>query len=241
MNAAAFTDDFSSPLSENCTAEGATLCFVGSAIQFPDAVLRTVQSELRPVQPIRAPSLAALLDSPSQKPFCALVVEESQAGPLITARADRHPALSDAGLIIAYTHRDAAQGLIRSQGQAVFDLAISLLPMNLNLETWLAVLRMALSGGHYIPPDLMGRAGAQGTPATAPPAPEDDPCTRYGLTPRETQVLQMLSLGQANKAIALQMNLSEHTVKLHIHRIIAKLGVNNRTEAALVFHRAHHG
>ena len=61
-----------------------------------------------------------------------------------------------------------------------------------------------------------------------------------GLTPREIEVLTMVALGQPNKAIASELTLSEHTVKLHIHRVIAKLGVKNRTEAAVLFHR-HHG
>ena len=47
----------------------------------------------------------------------------------------------------------------------------------------------------------------------------------------------MLASGQPNKIIAGQLNLSEHTVKLHIHRIIGKLGVTNRTEAAIWYHR----
>ncbi len=38
--------------------------------------------------------------------------------------------------------------------------------------------------------------------------------------------------GQRNKVIANALGVSEHTVKLHIHHIIAKLGVANRTEAA---------
>jgi DNA-binding NarL/FixJ family response regulator len=51
------------------------------------------------------------------------------------------------------------------------------------------------------------------------------------LTERELDVLQLLAEGLANKQIALQLNISEHTVKFHSSAIYAKLGVTNRTEA----------
>ena len=51
------------------------------------------------------------------------------------------------------------------------------------------------------------------------------------LTQRETQVLQLLSQGLANKQIALSLEISEHTVKFHVSSIYAKLGATNRTEA----------
>ena len=51
------------------------------------------------------------------------------------------------------------------------------------------------------------------------------------LTERELDVLQWLAQGLPNKQIALQLGISEHTVKFHSSAIYAKLGVTNRTEA----------
>jgi DNA-binding NarL/FixJ family response regulator len=51
------------------------------------------------------------------------------------------------------------------------------------------------------------------------------------LSPREGEVLQLLSQGFPNKQIAMELGISEHTVKFHISAIYAKLGVTNRTEA----------
>jgi DNA-binding NarL/FixJ family response regulator len=51
------------------------------------------------------------------------------------------------------------------------------------------------------------------------------------LTERETQVLQLLARGLANKQIALELGISEHTVKFHISSIYGKLGAASRTEA----------
>ena len=53
------------------------------------------------------------------------------------------------------------------------------------------------------------------------------------LTPRERAVLQLLEQGMANKIIAYRLGLSQSTVKAHVHSIISKLNVRNRTEAAV--------
>ncbi len=53
------------------------------------------------------------------------------------------------------------------------------------------------------------------------------------LTERETQVLALVAQGQANKAIARRLMISEKTVKSHLTRVFATLGVSDRTQAAL--------
>jgi two-component system, NarL family, response regulator LiaR len=58
------------------------------------------------------------------------------------------------------------------------------------------------------------------------------------LTPREREVLALIGRGMANKAIALELGLSEKTVKAHVSNILAKLGVTDRTQAALYAVRA---
>ena len=52
------------------------------------------------------------------------------------------------------------------------------------------------------------------------------------LTPREHQVLQLVASGAANKRVALDLGMTEHTVKFHLASVFRKLGVTNRTEAA---------
>ncbi|MFD0593920.1 response regulator [Catellatospora coxensis] len=51
------------------------------------------------------------------------------------------------------------------------------------------------------------------------------------LTPRETQVLQLVAGGHSNSAIARRLFISEATVKSHLVQVFAKLGVDNRTAA----------
>ena len=60
------------------------------------------------------------------------------------------------------------------------------------------------------------------------------------LTDREREILQHLSNGKSNKAIALALGISHDTVKLHVRHILSKLGMRSRVEAAVfaVEHRA---
>ncbi len=65
------------------------------------------------------------------------------------------------------------------------------------------------------------------------PAPDGLPKPPGALTHRETEVLRLLAAGKTNRSIAGELHLSLSTVKRHIERIIAKLGVSDRTQAAV--------
>ena len=53
------------------------------------------------------------------------------------------------------------------------------------------------------------------------------------LSPRELEVLRLMAEGLPNKTIALQLGISQHTVKFHVNAILGKLGVGSRTEAVV--------
>jgi NarL family two-component system response regulator LiaR len=54
------------------------------------------------------------------------------------------------------------------------------------------------------------------------------------LTAREREVLALIAQGRANKRIALELGISEKTVKNHVGHVLAKLGVTDRTQAAVL-------
>jgi len=62
----------------------------------------------------------------------------------------------------------------------------------------------------------------------------NEPASLDKLTPRQQEVLMRLCEGESNKRIALNLDLSEHTVKLHVRAILQALNAENRTQAVIV-------
>jgi DNA-binding NarL/FixJ family response regulator len=56
-------------------------------------------------------------------------------------------------------------------------------------------------------------------------------CAKLGLTPRQQQLVSFLARGMTNKEIAVNLNLSEYTVKNHVHRIMRQLNAESRYAA----------
>lgn len=79
---------------------------------------------------------------------------------------------------------------------------------------------------------LPARTGLAGTDPLAPaPLPADTAC----LSAREREVLHLVALGLSNRTIADRLFISETTVKTHVHNILQKVKITNRTSLALFF------
>ncbi len=79
-------------------------------------------------------------------------------------------------------------------------------------------------------------ADGVGTTTTDAAQSEADP---FGLTPRERQVLALIAEGATNRQIGASLYMAEKTASVHVSRILSKLGVRSRTQAAAVAHRLH--
>ncbi|MDX6229463.1 MAG: hypothetical protein QOI76_2853, partial [Frankiales bacterium] len=79
--------------------------------------------------------------------------------------------------------------------------------------------------------------GADPMPQVPAPAAPEDKLARYGLTPRELDVLLMLADGRSNPEIAKELFISPKTASVHVSNILGKLGVSGRVEAATLVHR----
>ncbi|MEK1890005.1 MAG: response regulator transcription factor [Phyllobacterium sp.] len=105
------------------------------------------------------------------------------------------------------------------------------------LDVALAGMRLVLAGGVFYPHPLVA---APSRTVVGRSRPQDEPrkvingnteyLTIADFTPREADVLAELQCGHPNKVIAGKLNLSGHTVKMHLQHIMRKLQVQNRTE-----------
>jgi DNA-binding CsgD family transcriptional regulator len=86
-------------------------------------------------------------------------------------------------------------------------------------------------------------AGADGSGSGAPDGDGGRAATQadepFGLTPRERQVLALVAQGATNRQIGASLFIAEKTASVHVSRILGKLGVSSRTQAAAVAHRQH--
>jgi DNA-binding NarL/FixJ family response regulator len=104
--------------------------------------------------------------------------------------------------------------------------AIGYLLKNTDAPDVIRAIKAAAAGQVQLSPEAAGLLMREIHPLAAPPGSEP-------LTERETDVLRLLARGLANKEIARELQIGEKTVKTHVSNILAKLGVQSRTQAAL--------
>ena len=97
-----------------------------------------------------------------------------------------------------------------------------------SLDDLCEAARQVMAGGTAIPAALLSSL------LSRPNRPNDDELALDRLTPRERAVLDHVAEGMTNKAIARELSISPATVKAHVERLIAKLGVADRTQAAVL-------
>jgi two-component system, NarL family, nitrate/nitrite response regulator NarL len=104
--------------------------------------------------------------------------------------------------------------------------ALGYVPKSASQHVLLSAIRLVLNGDLYVPPlvlDQLVGGSSQGVVECENPD---------LLTPRQIEVLALISEGKPNKTIAADLELSEKTVKAHITSIFKALNVVNRTQAA---------
>ena len=94
-------------------------------------------------------------------------------------------------------------------------------------DTLVECVRCVHGGGQWLDPEIVGRAFRS--------ALERETAAReMALTPREIEIVRMVAEGLRNRVIATRLSISEGTVKVHLHNIYDKLGVDGRLELTLV-------
>ncbi|SHH18420.1 response regulator transcription factor [Ferrimonas marina] len=105
--------------------------------------------------------------------------------------------------------------------------ASAFVPKSADVKTMASAIDTVLNGDSWLPEG----AAQQGEPDQS-----DTLASQLArLTPQQLKVLSMIADGQLNKQIAYDLSIQETTVKQHVSAILGKLGVNNRTQAGLLY------
>lgn len=124
-------------------------------------------------------------------------------------------------LMSGVANRDVANNAMKQNARGF-------IPKSLSANSFINAIRFILAGETYFPFDY-------GTTSSEE--------KNYGdfakISTREMQTLEQLCIGLSNKEIARNLDIQEVTVKLHVKNLFSKLGVSNRTQAALLAKERH--
>jgi NarL family two-component system response regulator YdfI len=174
---------------------------------------------------VRAGLLALLRTSPAisvaggYASLAEVAESDEESILLIDSDSDDEPP-SGAVLLTDTTEATAIQEHLRAGVRAI-------LPRSAGGPEIIAAIESAAARLVVLHPDMIQSllAAPPHSARDLPPAPQQP------LSPREIEVLRLLSDGQGNKAIAWKLSISEHTVKFHVASLFSKLNVSTRTEA----------
>ncbi len=177
-----------------------------------------------------------------------LQLGDSSGFGLLTELREAYPSIS----VVVVSSSDANEDVSR----AIYLGAMGFIPKRASNEILFEALHKVMSGDIYVPPMIMRthsspRAGErrndegwslrhEGIPA-ADPTTARAQAASLGLTPRQTDVLQLLLQGQSNKLIARALNLSVETIKDHVAAVLRTLNVSTRTQAVLAVSQMSNG
>lgn len=137
---------------------------------------------------------------------------------------ERHPAISVVVLSAVQDPTNVMKAL---------DLgARGYIPKSAQSDVILNALRLVISGGTYIPPELLAREDVSHLPIAQQKA-NSISSQDFGLTERQLDVLALMTQGKNNKSICRMLGLAEPTVKNHVTAILKALNVTSRTEAVV--------
>ncbi|MVU81911.1 response regulator [Nocardia sp. ET3-3] len=132
--------------------------------------------------------------------------------------------------VLVLTTYDSEANLHRALSAGASGFLLKSLPP----EELVAAIRVAVRGDAVIDPSMTRRLAARFAIGIAPPV---EPPELAQLTAREREVLLLLADARSNGEIAAALGVGEETVKTHVSRVLAKLGVRDRIHAVVYAHK----
>lgn len=219
------TGDFSSLSRQDSRP---SILFIGDTTSFSDMYIRLIKSEFPDVNVQRAVNTSEA--NPGNHNSLRAVVMACREGVDALGRLQSwiqmDPSLRP---VLAYQTMSEARTVLEAINDRSLVERLSFLPLRARMDCTVTILRLVMSGERHVSGEVLDTLMAW----KAEDASDAD--EGWTLTAREKEVLEHLSKGASNKLIARELELAESTVKLHIHHIIRKLGVRNRTEAAVAY------
>ncbi|MDK3075318.1 response regulator transcription factor [Sedimentitalea sp. JM2-8] len=112
--------------------------------------------------------------------------------------------------------------------------AVGFVPKGASQEDFRMALQKVEEGSKFLPDGFRPRSSPESDKAV----PLQDIAQRIAdLTPQQSRIMGLICAGKPNKQIAYEMSLAEATVKAHITALLRRLGVRNRTQAAVLVNR----
>lgn len=179
------------------------------------------------IEIVKSPGLAGVSEARDAVPdvlLCDIASPDGRPEDALAALRAVHNRLPDTTIIVFTALRDSqcVSGALEAGARGY-------IPKTHDGESLLSAIRLVLSGGVYVPPDLFQPATELSDTVSQPAARPEMP----KLTPRQRNVLEMLSRGYSNREIARRLGISEGTIKIHVAAIFKAFGVSNRTQAVI--------
>ncbi|MEQ8902022.1 MAG: LuxR C-terminal-related transcriptional regulator [Roseovarius sp.] len=224
------------------------IVFIGNCVIFTDRLMQLVDAEFLGVSVLRLDGLRQLNGLPEERHAMVrlIVVDEAIAQNANEELTVTAKTFSSTTIGLAYISAESAKQILAGPAGPI--VGMRCLPMQAPIDAWLAALHLMLLGQHFVPCEILATAQEQHIQPDPEPSEANDIANACQskpsklkahnaaviakLTAREFQIMDFIAKGERNKTIARLLGLSEHTIKLHVHNIFGKIGVDNRTSAA---------
>lgn len=200
---------------------------VGNAIAFSRHTLAALSEEHPDAEFIRVANVDELRNlADTRSDILLVILDENFTSDLISDPAGFSASAGNATLAVMYRDPATAAEFLVEAERTPGLTDVGLMPFDAQIDVWISLIELLLRGEVFYPSSLF--FDSHGSRSSSPSASEP----LKHLTDREWEVLRLIHKGLQNKRIAADLAVSEHTVKLHVHHLLRKLNVPNRTSAA---------